>query len=133
MILTTEPGVLGRAGVPRSTLGAGLTLGVHLASDKVTIGPVVAGVEGGEPLPVPVAGGSAAHLVRLGPDGLGEVAGGAAEPEGLHVVGREELHLVIPVSHGLLPVILRPALGLLEDVEILANTKPGGGRGDFMF
>ena len=124
--------MLVRAGVPWSTLGAGLALCVHLSSDKVTIGPVVAGVEGGEPLPVPVAGGSAAHLVRLRPDGLGEVAGGAAELEGLHVGGREELHLVVPVSHGLVPVILSPALGLLEDVEILSNTKPEGGMSDWL-
>ena len=106
----------------------GRTLGIHLASDKVTIRPVITGVEGGEPLPVPVAGGAAPDLVRVGPDGLGEVAGGAAELERLHVVGREELHLVIPVSHGLVPVILSPALGLLEDVEILSDTKPEGGR-----
>ena len=130
LTLTTEPGELGRAGVCWTALRAGSTLGVHLASDKVPVGPVVAGVEGGEPLPGPVAGGSAAHLVRVRPDGLGEVAGGAAELEGLHVVGVEELHLVVPVRHSLVPVILRPALGLLEDVEILANTKPGGRSGD---
>ena len=60
---------------------------------------------------------------------LSEVTGGTAELEGLDVLSREKLHLVVPVGHGLLPVILRPTLGLLEDVEILANTKPGGGRG----
>ena len=70
LILTTQPGVLARAGVSRPTLRAGRTLGVHLASDKVPVGPVVAGVEGGEPLAVPVARGSAANLVRVGPDGL---------------------------------------------------------------
>ena len=70
LTLTTEPGELGRAGVCWTTLRAGSTLGVHLASDKVPVGPVVAGVEGGEPLAVPVARGSAANLVRVGPDGL---------------------------------------------------------------
>ena len=59
---------------------------------------------------------------------LSEVPSGTAELEGLDVLSIEKLHLVVPVGHGLLPVILRPTLGLLEDVEILANTKPGGGR-----
>ena len=126
-VLTTEAGVLAGAGRARAALRASRPISVHLSSDKVSIWSVVTRVEGGEPLAVPVAGGSTAHLVRLRPDGLGEVAGGTAELEGLHVASREELRLVIPVSHGLVPVILSPALCLLEDVEILSNTKPEGG------
>ena len=65
------------------------------------------------------------HLVCRGPDHLGVVAGGGAEGEGLDVPVPEERHLVIPVSHRSRPVIGRGLQGLLVDVEILTNSKPG--------
>ena len=123
-VLTTETGVLAGAGRARAALRASRPISVHLSSDKVSIWSVVTRVEGGEPLAVPVAGGPTPDLVRVCPDHLRVVAGGGAELEGLHVFVGEYLHLVIPVSHCLLPVVVGFPLGLLVDVEILSNTKP---------
>ena len=53
------------------------------------------------------------------------MAGGGAEGEGLDVPVPEERHLVIPVGHRSRPVVGRGLQGLLVDVEILTNSKPG--------
>ena len=53
------------------------------------------------------------------------MAGGGAEGEGLDVPVPEEHHLVIPVGHRSRPVVGRSLQGLLVDVEILTNSKPG--------
>ena len=122
--LTAESRVPERAGGPCTALRAGRPVSVHLSPDEVPVRSVVAGVEGGEPLALPVAGRPAPDLVRVSPDQLRVVTGRGAELEGLDVLVGEDLHLVIPVRHGLLPVIVRPPLGLLVDVEILSNSKP---------
>ena len=78
--LTTKAGECSRAGRSLGTLAAGWPVGVHLSADVVAAGPVVAGVELGEPLALAELGEAAAHAVRVGPHHSRVVADGRAEP-----------------------------------------------------
>jgi hypothetical protein len=52
------------------------------------------------------------------------VPGSRGELKRLNTVAAEVLHLLIPVSDSLLPVIGRGSNTLLVDVQVLTNSKP---------
>ena len=96
---------------------------IHLAANVVATRTVVASVELGKPLSVSVLGDAATHPVGVGPGEGGVVANVSTESEGLDAVVGEELHLVVPVIDGALPVGGGALAGLLVDVQILADAK----------
>lgn len=53
------------------------------------------------------------------------MASRAAELERLHMILAEESHLLIPVSHCLVPVVIWGCQGLLVNIKVLAHSKPG--------
>jgi len=89
---------------------------VHGSSDKVPVGSIVAGVQGGEPLAVLVRGRPAPNLVGIGPDVLGVVARLRSKLEWFNPFVAEIHDFVIPVCHSLVPVSFRQAKALLVDV-----------------
>lgn len=53
------------------------------------------------------------------------MASRAAELEWLHMIVAEESHLLIPVSHSLVPVVIWSCQGLLVNIKVLSHSKPG--------
>ena len=105
------------------TVATPLPLFVHLSPDVVAAGSVVASVEFGKPLSLPVLVQAAAHLVGVVPDHGGVVPDVSAKLEGLDPLVGEELYLIVPVGDGAGPVRGGRALCLLVVVQVLTDAE----------
>ena len=104
--LTTKSWERCRAFFTTVTSRACWSLFVHLAINKVPIGSIVAGVQGGKPPTILVRRRPTPNFISASPHQCCVVTGGAAEPERLDVLVAEQGDLLVPVGHGFVPVII---------------------------
>jgi len=97
---------------------------VHGAPDEVAVGPVVAGVQRGEPLALLVRRCSTSNLISICPDQLRVVTSRHHKLERLNPFVAEEFNFVVPVCDRLFPVVFGQTKALLVDVQILTNSEP---------
>lgn len=94
---------------------------VHLTSNIISCRSVIAGVKLCEPFSVDILGNTTAHLIGVGPDHSRIMTYIGTEPEGFDTFLAKELHFIIPVRDGALPIGGRALPTLFIDVQILAH------------